>query len=87
MKKLTCLFVVFFSLSLQMMAQVKKPDTQPATPPMPDIEKMLKDLPPDQQAVVKDIISKQTSVTNKNEGAKTNKPFDDWNKAQSEAAA
>ncbi|MFZ1799552.1 MAG: hypothetical protein WAU24_06765, partial [Chitinophagaceae bacterium] len=42
---------------------------------------------PDQQAVVKDIISKQTSVTNKNEGAKTNKPFDDWNKAQSEAAA
>lgn len=87
MKKLTGLFILVFCLNLQMMAQVKKPRPQPATPPMPDIEKMLKDLPADQRAAVEAIIAKQKSGGNKKEAAKNTTALDDWNKAQKEAAA
>ncbi|MEO6135069.1 MAG: hypothetical protein ABIP35_07945 [Ginsengibacter sp.] len=71
MKKLTCLLVVVFCLSLQMMAQVKKTTAKPATPAMPDIEKMLKDLPPDQRAMVKEMLgNKIGAVINKVEHVK-----------------
>ncbi len=71
MKKLTCLFILVFCLSLQMMAQVKKTTAKPATPAMPDIEKMLKDLPPDQRAMVKEMMgNKISAVANKVEPVK-----------------
>ena len=71
MKKLTCLLVVVFCLSLQMMAQVKKTTAKPATPAMPDIEKMLKDLPADERAMVKEMMGNKTSaVVNKVEPVK-----------------
>ncbi|MEO7044263.1 MAG: hypothetical protein ABI091_03075, partial [Ferruginibacter sp.] len=43
------------------MAQVKKPKTMPAIPPMPDIEKMMKDLPEDQRAMVKEMLGNKTT--------------------------
>ena len=71
MKKSTCLFILGFCLSLQMMAQVKKTTAKPATPAMPDIEKMLKDLPPDQRAMVKEMMgNKISAVANKVEPVK-----------------
>ena len=63
MKKSTCLLVVVFCLSLQMMAQVKKTAAKPATPAMPDIEKMLKDLPPDQQKMAREMLGNATGKT------------------------
>lgn len=71
MKKLTCLLVLVFCFSLYMMAQVKKTTAKPATPPMPDIEKMLKELPADQRDAVKEMMGNTTtSAVNKNEVVK-----------------
>ncbi len=60
-----------------MIAQVKKPSTQPATPPMPDIEKMLKELPPDQQKMAKEMLNNTTAsaVTKKEPSKKIISPI------------
>ena len=63
MKKITCLLIVIFCASLQIMAQVKKPPAKPATPSTPDIEKMLKELPADQQAMAREMLGNATVKT------------------------
>ena len=81
--------VVVFCLGLQMqiIAQAKKPTVKPATAQMSDIEKMLKDLPPEERAMAKKMIGKVTGGTGNIEDAKSNSMADDWNKAQQDAAA
>ena len=74
MKKITCLFILIFCISLQMMAQVKKTTAKPATPPMPDMEKMLKDLPADQQAMAKEMLKNGTSGSSNKEEVVTKTP-------------
>jgi hypothetical protein len=66
MKKLTCLWIIVFFLSLQMMAQVKKATIKPSVALPPDLEEALKDLPADQRDAVKDTIDKQMSCSCKN---------------------
>ena len=71
MKKITCLFILVFCLSLQMMAQVKKATTKSATAPTPNLEKMLKDLPADERAMVKEMMGNKTgSAIKKDETVK-----------------
>ena len=77
MKKITCLLVVLFFFSQQNMAQGKKPTAQPAIPQMPDIEKMMKDLPADQQKMVKEMLNNTSGsvVTKKDPVKKTTSPI------------
>ena len=79
--------VVVFCLGLQIIAQAKKPTAKLATPQTSDIEKMLKDLPPEQRAMAKEMIGKATGGAGNKEGTKLNATADDWNKAQEDAAA
>ena len=44
------LLIICTLMQVQSFAQIKKPKAKPAKPQMPDMEKMLKDLPADQQA-------------------------------------
>lgn len=77
MKKITCLLVVLFFFSQQNMAQGKKPTAQPAIPQMPDIEKMMKDLPADEQKMVKEMLNNTSGsvVTKKDPVKKTTSPI------------
>ena len=65
MKKSFSILLLLFCVLLQIqpMAQVKKPKATPAIPQMPDIEKMLKNLPADQQAMVKQMMGNTTAKT------------------------
>jgi hypothetical protein len=57
------LLIICMVLQIQSIAQVKKPKATPATPQMPDIEKMLKELPADQQAMAKEMLGNATGKT------------------------
>ena len=59
MKKFILLLGAFFCLAMhkQTAAQVKKPAAKTTVPSVPDIEKMLKDLPADQRAMAKQMMS------------------------------
>jgi len=50
-------------LQIQSIAQVKKPKAKPATTQMAEMEKMLKDLPADQQAMARKMIGNATGKT------------------------
>lgn len=70
MKKSTCLWVIVFLLSTQMMAQVNKPSTKPSAELPPDLEEAMKKMPADQRAAVEAIIAKLKSGGKKEEATK-----------------
>lgn len=72
MKKSTCLWVIVFLLSTQMMAQVNKPSTKPSAELPPDLEEAMKKMPADQRAAVEAIIAKLKSGGKKEEATKKN---------------
>ncbi|MEP6673884.1 MAG: hypothetical protein ABJA78_01970 [Ferruginibacter sp.] len=56
------------------MAQVKKPKAKPDIPQMPDMEKMLKELPADQRAMAKEMLKNTTGAMSNKEEAVTKSP-------------
>ena len=65
MKKIISIpgLIICMVLQLQSIAQVKKPTSKPAIPQMSEIEKMLKNLPADQQAMAKGIMQNAMGKT------------------------
>ena len=65
MKKIISFLPIIISMVLQMqsIAQVKKPKAAPAIPQMAEVEKMLKELPADQQAMASQMMGNATGKT------------------------
>jgi hypothetical protein len=86
MKKITGLYCIIFSLCLHSIVAAqpgKKSTTKPATPSMSDIQKMMKDLPTEQQAMIKNGMVKPNTTP----AEPSNAALDEWDKATADAAA
>lgn len=86
MKKITGIYCIIFCLCLHSMLAAqpgKKPTTKPTTPSMSDIQKMMKDLPAEQQTMIKNAMGKTTA----NAAESPSAALDEWNKAVADAVA